>query len=128
MSSFTEPLIVEVTQRDKRPFKVLKKFIYEIGDKGSGRCIVVEEGFFTDGATVPWPFNGLVPAWGRHGKAAVLHDWLYRKSNFPRKECDKIFKEAMSVLDVPGYRKEIMYAAVRLFGWFPYNKVRKQKD
>jgi len=128
MSSFTEPLIVEVTQRDKRPFKVVKKFTYEIGEKGSGDTVQVQAGFFTDGATIPRPLNALIPAWGRHGKAAVLHDWLYRNSNLPRLDCDVIFKEAMEVLGVPRHRLLTIYLAVRAFGWIPFKRIRGRWD
>ena len=127
MSSFTEPLIVEVTQRDKRPFKVVKKFSYEIGEKGSGNVVQVNAGFYTDGATIPRPLNALIPAWGRHGKAAVLHDWLYRNSNLPKEHCDAIFKEAMEVLGVPRYRAKILYWAVKIFGWIPYKRIRNKR-
>jgi hypothetical protein len=116
MSSFTEPLIVEVVQKDRCPFRVVRPFIYEVGHRGSGHLLIVPPGFETDFASVPFGFRWLVPVVGRHGKAAVLHDWLYETHIVSRRRADEIFFEAMGVLGVPAWRKWLAWAAVRLFG------------
>lgn len=116
MSSFTEPLIVEVVQREKYPFRVVRPFIYEVGSPGSGRMFIVRPGFLTDFASVPFGFRWLVPIVGRHGKAAVLHDWLYDTHVVSRRQADDIFYEAMGVLGVRPWRRFLAWAAVRLFG------------
>ena len=125
MSSFTDPLIVEVGQRFKRPFRIVNAFHYEIGSKGSGRIIEVAAGFETDGASVPRVFWPVIDRLGRHAKAAVLHDWLYAEKPFSRREADAVFLEAMDVLDVVWWRRYTMWAAVRLFGWRAWRKDRK---
>lgn len=122
MSSFTEPLILEVTQKDKRPFRLVKPFSFYLDD---GSTIEVPKGFETDGATVPILLRAFIRPWGRHGKAAVLHDWLYR-SGVPRDFADKVLLEAMNVLDVPEHRKWAIYWAVRMFGWIPYRRINRK--
>ncbi len=116
MSSFTEPLIVEVTQREKRPFRVVRPFIYALGNLDSSHLVIVAPGFRTDFASVPFGFRWLVPVVGRHGKAAVLHDWLYSSKIMSRKAADDMFLEAMAVLGVRPWRRFLAYWGVRLFG------------
>ena len=125
MSSFTRPLVLEVTQKDKRPFRVVERFGYIVEKTGSS--VVVPAGFLTDGATVPFPLNAIVPAWGRHGKAAVVHDYMYRSGDYSREFADYVFLEAMGVLGVPKWRKWLMYLAVRMFGWIVWNRLRKNE-
>ena len=127
MSSFTGPLVVQVTQKEKRPFWLERAFSYEEGAKGSGRHITVPAGFETDFASVPVGFRWLVPVVGRHGKAAVLHDWLYASGYLPRRrQADAVFFEAMTVLGVRPWRKWLIWAAVRAFGWRRWRKARKR--
>ena len=78
--------------------------------------IVVPKGFVTDFATIPrilWP---IFPPYGRHTKAAILHDYLYTSCTCSRRQSDKIFREAMKKDGVGWLRRGIMWAAVRLFG------------
>lgn len=116
MSSFTEPLIVEVVQKEERPFRVVRPFIYALGALDSGHLLIVPPGFQTDFASVPFGFRWLVPVVGRHGKAAVLHDWLYASKIMPRREADRVFLEAMMILEVRPWRRLLAYWSVRLFG------------
>jgi hypothetical protein len=140
MSSFTEPLIVKIEQRDKRPFEVAAPFTYLVG-MDAGREITVREGFITDGATVPRPLTAFISPIGRHGKAAILHDWLYRwpewddvwrkmvpEARNPRHAADMILMEAMAVLHVPLRRRLAIYAAVRAFGWIAWMRLRKNDE
>jgi len=57
-----------------------------------------------------------------------IKDFKFRK----RSECDRIFLEAMQVLEVPWWKRKVMYAAVRAGGWIPWNnysyKQEKQKE
>ena len=117
MSSFTTPLIVEPLE-DGRHWKLVEKF--EFNNKKY--TISVPAGFITDFASVPRIFWWLIPPTGRYGKAAVVHDFCYRKACFSRKECDWIFLEGMRALGVPKWKRLIMWAAVRLFGWSAYAK------
>ena len=78
--------------------------------------ITVPNNFSTDLASVPKALWGIFPPFGKHTKAAVLHDYLYGRRQRPRKECDKIFLEAMKALGVSKTRRTVMYWGVRLFG------------
>ncbi len=135
MSNFKTPLVM-ASMPDGRTKRVHTKFAYGL--------IVVPAGFISDGASIPrifWPIIG--DPWGRYGKAAVLHDWLYQKqerykkglaygtgptdvpitlTSITRKEADDIFLEAMKILGVAPWRRNLMYAGVRVFGWLAWRK------
>ncbi len=119
MSSFTSPLEVEITQQKVRgrPLaRLLAAFRYEVGALGSGDLVEVPIGFETDFASLPWFLWSLEPPLGDAGKAAVIHDRLYVTRERPRREADRIFREAMAVLGVPAWKRALLWAGVRLFG------------
>lgn len=138
MSSFTEDLTV-VKQKNGK-WKVGKAFKYCLGYEDSYRYVKVEEGFETDFASVPRVFWSILPPDGQYTQAAVLHDFLYntrkfwvdhilpggKQADYPvdirRRDCDDIFLEAMKVLGVALWKRQVMYLAVRAFGWIPWNK------
>lgn len=127
--------------------RLLSPFVYYIGKKHSNLSVIVPVGTLTDFASVPLipePKQGWVRwvqslpllkqslAWyrseftplGSHGKAAVLHDWLYQQGwKGYRGLADRVFLEAMSVSGVPKWKRRIMYGAVRLLGWRSYGRV-----
>ena len=113
MSSFTSPLIVK--HINGKDWEVMQEFTYKVFN--STVMITVPVGYITDFASIPkivWPIIGH-PA-GRHGKAAVIHDYLYSTRRFSRKRSDRIFLEAMKVLKIGTIKRKMMYYAVRLFG------------
>lgn len=116
MSSFTTPLIVSPLP-DGRRWRLVFQFGYDVDHEGSSDRITVPAGFVTDFASSPPPVWWLIPPWGRYGKAAVVHDYLYLTKTRTRKDADDIFREAMIVLRVAPVRVFLMYWAVRLFGW-----------
>ena len=95
---------------------------YHVGHADSSEVITVPEGFITDFASVPRAFWWLLPPAGKYAGAALVHDYLYRTHLYSRKDADDIFLEAMEVLQVPRWKREIMYYAVRMFGWKAYSK------
>ncbi len=60
-----------------------------------------------------WP---IFPPHERYAKAAIILYWLYDNALRTKREADKIFLDAMCVLEVPLWRRMLMYGAVRLFG------------
>lgn len=125
MTSFTKPLIVTPTNH---MWKLMNSFHYHIGNEKSKEIIRVPKSFITDFASIPKFFWNIIGApWGKYGKAAVIHDYLYYKQKYTRKQSDKIFYEAMGVLEVPQWKRIIMYRAVRLFGYIAWEKHRKEK-
>jgi len=80
-----------------------------------GEPFHVPVGVKTDFASIPRGLRWLIPRIGRHGKAAVLHDWLCEYKIIPRKEADKIFLEAMESLGVSWIKRRTMYTGVRSY-------------
>ena len=126
MSSFTTSLLV--MHLDGRRWKVMKEFVYHVGDKQSTEVIKVPRGFITDFASIPRLFWTVIghPT-GRYGKAAVVHDFTYAKALYKRKRCDEIFAEAMRVLRIGWLKRIVMYQAVRRFGWIGWNMHRRKE-
>ncbi len=121
MSSFTTPLVV-TPMPNGREWELRQPFeYYRTG--AENEVIGVPAGFITDFASVPRAFWAIFPPWGKYGKAAVLHDWLYSiEYKDSRKLCDDIFYEAMTVLDVSLWARLVIYRAVRAFGWTVWNR------
>lgn len=124
MAHFDKPLTV--TKIDDRRWIVEKEFKYFIG-KDEVEHVHVPKGFITDFASVPQPFWNLIPPDGGYTQAAVLHDFLYFIKYFERKKCDQVFLEAMRVLNCGWWKSQIMYSAVRTFGWIGWNRKREDQ-
>jgi hypothetical protein len=125
MSSFTAPLRVEITQREREGrtlARLLEPFSYFVGGEGSADVVIVPRDFETDFASVPWLFRRIFPALGPWAKAAVVHDYLYANRLRPREDCDAVFYEAMGVLGVPQWKRSLMHGAVRVFGGKGYGE------
>ena len=127
MSEFTTLLLVSPLP-DGRRWIIMREFRYYVGHEGSDDIIVVPVGFITDFASVPRPFWAVIPRWGKHGNAAVVHDFLYQEQRRTRREADDIFLEGMTVLNVRKSTRLVMYWAVRLFGWFAWRGNRGAED
>lgn len=126
MSSFTATLDVR-DMGNGRDWMVLTPFRYYAGEPGSGEYYDVPEFFVTDFASVPWGLRWLVPVHGRHGKAVVLHDYLYRKLLVPRLRADQLMLEACEVLGCSWTRKRLLYRGVRLGGWRAFNGYLRER-
>jgi hypothetical protein len=131
MSSFTTQLVAFPLD-DGRNWQVDEPFLYRVGSETSNEFIIVPAGFITDFASIPQIFWNILPPWGVYGKAAVIHDKLYRENGkepdrtYTRKQCDRIFLEAMTVLNVPKLTRWLIYTAVRLFGGFAWKEKGKK--
>lgn len=84
------------------------------------QTITVPAGFVTDFASVPRLPGAYWIAGGKASKAAVIHDYLYRNKICTRKQADDVFYEAMKVSGQAWWRRSLMWAGVRLFGWTAY--------
>lgn len=125
MSSFTLPLIVK--HLDGRRWELIEEFSYYVGEENTDDIILVPKGFQCDFASIPRLFWSVVghPT-GRYGKAAIIHDYLYFAQIRTRRQSDYIFYEAMEVLEVPFFKRWLMYHSVRTWGWMPWNKHKKR--
>lgn len=136
MSSFTkahaaivyDPLASRELGKDH--WRNLGMFRYYIGEKNSDEWVTVNAGALSDGASVPFPCNALIPAWGSYSQAVLLHDVLcntYYKFKMiggvaqqvpiTRTEIDAILAEAMVVLNVHPARRNLINAGVSLYRW-----------
>ena len=123
MSSFTSALIVTPIQ-DGRRWKLVKSFSYHVGSQHSRFVIKVPRGFVTDFASVPQFLWGWLPSWGKYGKAAILHDYIYQTHLTERSIADSIFYEAMLISGTRLLRAKLMYYGVRLFGWLVWGRLK----
>jgi len=114
-------LIAEKLDGDK--WKLVKPLYYHVGSPDSKEIITVPKDFITDGASTPFGVRNLFPKDGTYTPISAIHDYMYSlkgvlpKKTYTRKECDQIFLEGMQVLNVPWWKRRIMYMAVRLAGW-----------
>ena len=123
MSSFTSRLVVSPVEKNgiwTGTWRLCRPFTYHVGSRNSRFVIKVPMYFETDFASVPWLFWQLIPKWGRYGKAAVLHDRLYRTHQVSRKMSDLIFYEAMIVGGTKRWKARLMYLGVRIGGWLAW--------
>lgn len=95
-------------------------------------AIVVPECFMTDFASIPFLFR-----WWQTGSvgpqrfAAYFHDYLYSsQSEIGRRESDRIFRDVMGDVDLPGvrtkFRRWAMYLALRVGGWLAWRSNQKK--
>lgn len=133
MSTFTQfdgeehlvylTLLSKLNERDLWGIK--PGYRYYIGRKGSDEYVDVEDGFVTDGATIPRLFWTLLPPIGEYTQATTLHDKLcttYEKTkiingvpvqvSIDRKEIDSILEEALKVLEVTPWKIAVIMAGV----------------
>ncbi len=111
MARFTEDVTV-VNRLSGRvsDWELREPVSYRIHDTPTSEVVNVPPAFRTDFASVPRPFWSLIAPWGRHGRAAIVHDFLYQLGGITdvpaqsmrrpsKREADRIFREAMAVLD-----------------------------
>lgn len=118
MGKFTNKLTL--TQINKNLWEVDEPFQYHVDNN---EVIWIPKGYLTDGATIPrflWTIIGH-PLQG-YAQAAVIHDFCYGKRLYSRKRSDEIFLEAMAVLEVPRWKRRVIFRALRLFGWWAWGK------
>lgn len=105
---------------DGKNFEVVHAFNYHT-DVFPLFVVSVPAGFVTDFASIPKAFHNILPPTGKYGKAAVIHDYLYRTPGIATKdEADQVFLEAMTALGVGWMTRNIMYQGVHRFGGSSY--------
>ena len=106
---------------DDKYWEVLEDYTY----RTSKGLVTVPKGFKTDYASVPRIFRNIINSSGKHGRAAVVHDWLYSSKctlDVTREEADKIFLEIMKECGVSYIKRQFMYRMVRMFGASHFRK------
>ncbi len=114
--SITDPLPLEHLGKDWEHWRLMEDLAW--------RGFIVPAGFISDGASIPRPVWGLLPATGPYLAPALVHDMLIRAwvagAPLPlartRKACDDLFLEAMKDAGVGFFTRTIIYVAVRIGG------------
>ena len=113
MSSFTTPL--QLTYVDGRTWCLCAEF--DFASEVLERLIRIPSGCDTDFASIPRALWSWLPPTGRYGKAAVVHDWLYRTpGQASRLDADRVLLEGMTVLQVSRFTRWLIYSGVRVGG------------
>lgn len=104
---------VDVKQVNDREWELHEPLVYHTATA----TLAAEPPMRTDFASVPRALVWLVPRYGRYTKAAIIHDYVWNdlvpENQMSRRDADRIFREAMTELDVAFLRRWIMWAAVR---------------
>lgn len=135
-NEFTKPLTVTFFPKENK-WRVDRSFEYHQKKESRAACILVEKGWLTDFASVPWAAQWLIPKSGKYNQAAVLHDYIYSKGGkvrsahtnkvyfYTKKEADVMFLDAMKLLGVPLWKRRVMYRAVRIAIWNEKKFIKK---
>ncbi len=126
MSAFLTPLSTTLVDRRADDgtglWRLNTSFVYQSDLAG---ILVVPAGFCTDFASVPRIPVAYWFAGGLADEPAVVHDYLYSTGKLARDKADAVFLEAMTVIQVPVYKRVPMYLAVRAFGEPHFAKQKK---
>jgi hypothetical protein len=98
---------------------------YELRDTGA--IVTVPAGFVTDFASIPRPFWSILPKWGKYGPPSVVHDFLYWDQRCSRLQADRIMALAMRESGVGNGYLRVIYAALRVGGWFAWKANAKAR-
>jgi len=123
MYKFTTPLIVS-PRNDSKTWVIMEEFSFDASIEDKLETITVPVGFKTDFASVPFLLRGLIPRWGKHGKAAVIHDWLYwdQPVGLTREQADDIMDQGMRELEVNPLSRKAILRGVQIFGFIAWRK------
>lgn len=130
MIGFLTPIDVR-DLKDGRNYALLRTLAYCTGVESvppADRTIRVPKGFVTDFASIPRGLWNIFPPMGKYNGAAIVHDYLYRRTIWERQTCDQVFEEAMQVLGVNWLSRKLIYRAVRLFGGHARHKGHPSDD
>jgi hypothetical protein len=111
------PIIQQVNDREYKLIFPLDMCLDKYGS------YIVKPPFIFDGASIPRIFWTLVgsPFTGSYARAAFVHDILYLTELFDRKTCDWIFLELMQEYGCGWFKRNIIWSAVKSFGWYVWN-------
>jgi len=115
---------IQVSTKDGRHVVLMEPLVYVTN---TGEVITVPAGAESDGCSTPQAVWNLLPPFGLYWKAALLHDYLYRKTTRLKDECDLLFLEAMASLGVDLITREAIYEGVHLGGSLAFDDDRRPK-
>ncbi len=86
--------------------------------------INVPKGFITDGASIPMFARMWFSSTGRYFGAAIVHDYII-VTEFDWDKANRQFSVELNALGITKWRKALLLAAVKTWGWFLRNILRK---
>ena len=116
---------VAVATSDGIHIELLEPLLYQTTH---GSTITVPAGFKSDGASIPQPLWSMVgcPV-GPYWLAAIVHDYLYQRTELAKEYCDSILNEAMEALAVPTEQRLAIYEGVHFGGWKAFREDRSKE-
>jgi hypothetical protein len=111
----TELQVKPATGKDDGQWELLADLVYQ--SDVAAMTFRVPAGFITNFASVPRIPIVYELAGDTASNAATVHDYLYSTHIVPRSVADAVLREASDVTAVPDWRRQLMWAGVRVFGW-----------
>lgn len=94
-----------------------------------GYRLEVPAGLITDFASLPRLARVLIRTSGRVATAAVVHDYLYGRPEYTRRESDLVLYHACRDSAIGPVMSRLIYCGVRLGGWLAWRRAqRRAKD
>jgi hypothetical protein len=116
MSAFLTKLQVQpATGKDDGQWQLVANLLYQ--SDVAACTFMVPKGFITNFASVPRIPIIYELAGDTSSEAATVHDFLYTTHPVSRAVADAVLREASAATDVPAWRRGLMWAGVRVFGW-----------
>lgn len=119
MSAFLNRVQLEAaSNQDDGKWILIAPLVYQ--SDVAKQTFTVPAGFQTDLASVPRMPVIYWLAGDTSSAAAVVHDYLYSTGIVPRAMADAVLREASQATGVPGWRRWLMWAGVRIGGGSHY--------
>lgn len=96
---------------DRQAWTIQGGLAWSVGNTGA--VVFVPQGFVHDSTSVPPALWSLAS----HTNAAVIHDYLYWAQPCSRLQTDNLLMIAMKQSNVPWWKRQLVYRAVRAQGW-----------
>ena len=109
-------------------WKLTDEYWYLVGHPQNNDLVIVPKDFITDLASTPRILWTIYPRDGKYRYAVVIHDFLYHYQTRSRKEADFILWEALKEIGINAFHRNMFYNGVRLGGWLPWNKRKKELE
>jgi len=106
-------LLILSWKADQPLYRLVQPIIFIRLDKST---LIVPIGTVTDGASVPWMLRWLFPQQGRYTRASLAHDYLYDNDIGSRQVADWDFYYWMLNDNVPRWKAQLFFFAVRIGG------------
>lgn len=84
------------------------------------------KGMLTDLTSIPRQLWDLLPPFGRYSGAAVIHDYLYQSQITTKEIADRVLEEAMDMVNVPHFIKQLIYEGVKIGGQIAWDQHSKE--